>query len=272
MVNTKTTPMKACPMCKFRTAGTDELKEHLVLCGLKNAEKNPFSCSHCNFTTSKQIYLTRHEKRHQKSEDKNSQPEVGQVSSQPDGKGDVALSISSSNDSDSDSDHDVSSPEDWQTQDPGPLLSEESEMESSDHVFQPEEGASTSAEGTCNDQEPNDDSLLGRVIRKSTKPTLPFNQKRAAMEQNVATSKKLRATDLRNVIPKPVTLEQPIKRHTQTVTRRFVSVGVQTDTALNTTKRTVTTTYRYHEADKRVKQTTVDETFFYFKAFGDSRE
>ncbi|XP_033763094.1 zinc finger protein ZFPM2-like isoform X3 [Pecten maximus] len=280
MVNTKTTPMKACPMCKFRTAGTEELREHLVMCGLKHSEKNAFACTHCNFTTTKQVYLTRHEKRHieEKGMDKNSQPETVHVSNLPEDKqtaGSSDSSSSSSSDSDDGSDDDsYPSPketEDWQKQDPGSLLSEESEKETTEPVVPSDNRPSTSATAVATNPVPPHDSLMGRVIRKSTKPTLPFHKKRIA-EQSGEPGKRLRATDLRHVIPKPVTLDHPTKRHTSTVSRRFVSVGVQTEPAMNKTKRTVTTTCRYHEAGKQVKQTTVDETYFYLDTFTGNRE
>ena len=80
------------------------------------------------------------------------------------------------------------------------------------------------------------------------------------------------ATDLRNVIPRPVTLAQPPHRRSHTVVRRFVSVATQTEPQVSRTRRTVTRTVRFHEKGKRVKETTVDETDFVFESLVSQRD
>ncbi|XP_069110295.1 uncharacterized protein [Argopecten irradians] len=64
MAKTKTTPVKKCPMCTFRTANIDDMKEHILKCGIETMEKKTLSCPKCSYKTFRPTNMTRHQKRH----------------------------------------------------------------------------------------------------------------------------------------------------------------------------------------------------------------
>ncbi|KAK3082825.1 hypothetical protein FSP39_006450 [Pinctada imbricata] len=72
----KTTPRKEmkCPMCPFKAFDLEQMKEHIAACGMKNLEKL-YSCSevNCTYNTNKLSNLTRHKKKHMKSQSKTQQ-------------------------------------------------------------------------------------------------------------------------------------------------------------------------------------------------------
>ena len=49
-----------CPMCPFRTADSEVMRDHLVQCGLRKMEK-ALKCNECEYVTDKSGNLSRHQ-------------------------------------------------------------------------------------------------------------------------------------------------------------------------------------------------------------------
>lgn len=222
-------------------------------CGISSIEKKTFSCTECNYATTKKPYLTRHMKRHTAANSVSNTPSSSVI-------GEVKPGTSST----------VVSPDlEWEDQDPGNLIVSSSSEENSDESSGEESGDSSEDEepptkedltqlpNLVTEQTSIENLEEGRVIRKPTRPNLPFHKKRPSSELDAAVSAKKRLMDPKNIIPLPV--NQPTKEKTS---RK--SVGIQTDTCRNvrnaqvqtdliSCKRSKKTITKYRDSEKIVK-------------------
>ncbi|XP_021377251.1 uncharacterized protein LOC110465627 [Mizuhopecten yessoensis] len=219
MVNTKKTPVQKCPMCAHKTADREEMRTHLMSCGLATMEKNTLRCEQCDFITTRKAYLKRHQKRH----------EAVTVQDSPQRAGDEEAA--------------GTSVDDWQHQDPGDLIvssSEDDDIESSDSEVV---------------EKDNEELLSGRIVRKRTQPSLPISLKRprttgAAPDQ----AEKLHPKDIRNTIPHAVTVAS-----TSRVRQAPLMKTVAVQTLPVQSRSTVTKTTRYPEGEKSIEIVEFDE-------------
>ena len=67
MPNLKKTPSKplkhACPLCGYKANTLEEMKPHLLTCGIQSM-KNVLKCPDCDYQTYKPSNFTRHKRRH----------------------------------------------------------------------------------------------------------------------------------------------------------------------------------------------------------------
>ncbi|XP_069107411.1 uncharacterized protein [Argopecten irradians] len=230
MAKTKTTPVKKCPMCTFRTANIDDMKEHILKCGIETMEKKTLSCPKCSYKTFRPTNMTRHQKRHDATGDvpkaagKSLNTALSSKNSpkaQPSTSG--ALSKAHSPETDVES---------WKGQDPGDLLGEVSD-----------------SSVVHDDSSSEDDCLLaGRAIRKPTRP-IPV----------MAPKRRVDPKDPINMVPLPVVskkLRSSIP--TQTDFER-ADASTQTDPyepelkQQSVNRKTVTKTTRYSDNDRDVE-------------------
>ena len=180
---------RKCPLCSFKSYDLEQIKKHLVKCGIDAMEKK-FECKYdnCNYASNKKANLNRHAKRHVKESE------------------DTVMNVSDSEPEKVDSDYE------WKEQDPGDLLGPISSSEEEEEV---DEKKNEEVEVNNNDMidhetikpKPSTSQIeVGRIIRKPTYPQKVLAPKRAHVSEGEEDEppRKIGPKDLRNVIPMPV--------------------------------------------------------------------
>ncbi|PJE78499.1 hypothetical protein CI610_02563 [invertebrate metagenome] len=227
MVKTKTTPVKQCPMCSFRANNMDDMRKHILECGLETMERKTLTCPDCSYKTFRAANMNRHRKRH--TDNDRSAPKAVEQSLEEDRPSTSSQAPAVQTDVES-----------WKAQDPGDLLGEISE----------------SSEGNGLSSEDEGDSLLvGRTIRRPTRPEPVRAPKR---KSETATSVKPHPKDPINMVPMPVVSTAPSAKKTCT----YVNVATQTEQEPPASRRTVTKTTRYSEGGRDIQ---IVEFFEFFE-------
>lgn len=180
---------RKCPLCSFKSYDLEQIKKHLVECGIDAMEKK-FECkySNCNYASNKKANLNRHAKRHVKESE------------------DTVMNVSDSEPEKVDSDYE------WKEQDPDDLLGPISSSEEEEEV---DEKKNEEVKVNNNDMidhetiktKPSTSQIeVRRIIRKPTYPQKVLVPKRAHVSEGDkdAPPRKIGPKDLRNVIPMPV--------------------------------------------------------------------
>lgn len=180
---------RKCPLCSFKSYDLEQIKKHLVECGIDAMEKK-FECKYdnCNYASNKKANLNRHAKRHVKESE------------------DTVMNVSDSEPEKVDSDYE------WKEQDPGDLLGPISSSEEEEEV---DEKKNEEVKVNNNDMidhetiktKPSTSQIeVGRIIRKPTYPQKVLVPKRAHVSEGDKDEppRKIGPKDLRNVIPMPV--------------------------------------------------------------------
>ena len=170
MVNTKATKhtgAQRCPMCSTICSTAEAFKRHVIDCAMKE-----YMCEVCDYKSNKQANVRRHHQRNHKGLVPGTLPTpLGRKDNQD-------VTTTSANKPDEESD--------WLEQDPGDLITED-ERSSDDN------GAGSADDESYAEER---DLLVGRMIRKPTKPA-PVSSKRAAprAETVVTAPKQLRLAE-----------------------------------------------------------------------------
>ena len=131
---------KKCPLCPFKSYDLEQMKEHLVKCGIDAMEKK-FECKyeHCNYASNKKANLQRHAK---ESED-------------------TVMNVSDSEP------EKVDSNDEWEEQDPGDLLEPISSSEEKNEEVEVNNNDMINHE-TVKLKPSTSQIEVGRIIRKPT--------------------------------------------------------------------------------------------------------
>ncbi|XP_021343510.1 uncharacterized protein LOC110454062 [Mizuhopecten yessoensis] len=230
MVKTKSTPRKQCPMCSFRADDLDVMRNHILECGLETMEKKTLACPDCSYKTFRAANMTRHRKRHTDS--------TGNVCK------DVSTTLAADRPSTSTSTVTVNTDvESWSNQDPGDLLGE----------------ISDSSENNSTSEDEGNGLLVGRTVRKPTRPEPVQAPKR---KQDPKSFARPHPKDPVNMVPMPVTSGRPTAKKLCT----YVHRATQTE-EVKTSRRTVTKTTRYSEDGRDIEVVEFEE-FFVPEIFG----
>ncbi|XP_060064085.1 uncharacterized protein LOC132564506 [Ylistrum balloti] len=226
MVKTKTTHRKEqkCPMCAFTSVDIERMKEHILMCGLKEMEKKSFVCEECPFATTSASNLLRHTKRRH-SVEQTAQPG-------PSREGGSYSTVREEEDS-------------WKDNDPGDLASILGDVSDSDNGEDHDESAAG--------EEPDVEAIPDPTVRKHTRPDQVFTPKRAP--------EKLSPKDPRNCIPQKVPrVERPPTNLHQVprVSKAMASVSTQTKPVIE--RHVVWKTTRYTEGDREIELVEMHET------------